>query len=340
NTGGGTPQIALTVGATARQASYISGSGTSALVFRYTVQAGDNDTDGIAVAASIDANGGTLRDGAGNDLNTTLNSVGATTGVLVDAVAPSVSSINRVTAAATNASTVDYTVTFNEDVTGVDTADFSRTATGTADGTVASVTPVNASTYTVTVNNITGDGTMRLDLNNAGTGIADSAGNAIVGGYTSGQTYTIDHTASNVISVAVPANGTYVTGQNLDFTINFSENITVDTGGGTAQMSITIGSTTRQATYTSGSGTGALVFRYTVQSGELDTDGIAVGTLATNGGTLRDGAGNDANLTLNSVGSTTAVLVGYATVTGTGATNDNWTTASNRDTNKVPPSAA
>jgi surface protein len=87
NTSGGVPQIALTIGTATRQASYASGSGSTALVFSYTVQAGDTDADGIAVAASITANGGTLKDAAGNDLALTLNSVGSTSAVLVDTVA-------------------------------------------------------------------------------------------------------------------------------------------------------------------------------------------------------------------------------------------------------------
>ncbi|WP_423274820.1 beta strand repeat-containing protein, partial [Arcobacter sp. YIC-464] len=200
NTSGGTPQIAITIGSTTRQATYVSGSGTTALVFRYTVQAGDLDSDGIAVG-SLSANSGTLKDAAGNDLTTTLNSIGSTTSVLVDAVAPTVS------------------------------------------------------------------------------------------------------------SVSVPTNGTYVSGDNLEFTVNVSENVTVNTSGGTPQIAITIGSTTRQATYVSGSGTTALVFRYTVQSGDLDSDGVAVGNLIANSGTLKDSAGNDLTTTLNSIGSTTAVLV-------------------------------
>jgi len=122
-----------------------------------------------------------------------------------------------------------------------------------------------------------------------------------------------DAAAPTVTSVTVPSNATYIAGQNLDFTINFSESVTV---GGTPQLSLTIGSTERQAVYQSGSGLGALLFRYTVQPGELDNDGIAVGTLAANGGTLRDAVGNNANLILNSVGSTTAVLVDAAAPSG------------------------
>uniref|UniRef100_UPI0040475DC4 beta strand repeat-containing protein n=1 Tax=Roseivirga sp. TaxID=1964215 RepID=UPI0040475DC4 len=48
---------------------------------------------------------------------------------------------------------------------------------------------------------------------------------------------------------------------------------------------------------------------FKVQAGELDADGIAVGVLSANSGTMKDATGNDAILTLNSVGATTAVLV-------------------------------
>ncbi|WP_172969643.1 DUF4347 domain-containing protein, partial [Rhodanobacter sp. T12-5] len=310
NTGGGTPRIAITLdtGGTV-YADYVSGSGTSALTFRYTVGSGTLDTNGITVGA-LSANGGTLRDAASDDAALTLNSVGSTAAVLVDGVAPSVTSINRVTSASTNATSVDYTVTFAENVTGVDASDFALTATGTAAGTIASVTQVNGSTYTVTVNSISGDGTMRLDLNASGTGIADAPGNAITAGYTSGQTYSFDHTAPAVTSVGVPANATYIAGDNLDFTVNFGEAVTVNTGGGTPRIAITLDTGgTVYADYVSGSGTSALTFRYTVASGNLDTNGIAVGALGGNGGTLKDAVGNDATLTLNSVGSTAAVLV-------------------------------
>jgi hypothetical protein len=59
---------------------------------------------------------------------------------------------------AASATTVSYTVTFSESVTGVDASDFTLTATGNASGTIASVTGSGA-TYTVTINTLGGDGT-------------------------------------------------------------------------------------------------------------------------------------------------------------------------------------
>lgn len=117
----------------------------------------------------------------------------------------------------------------------------------------------------------------------------------------------VDDVAALVTSVSVPANATYTLAENLDFTVNFDENITVS---GTPRLSLTVGGSTRYASYQSGSGSSSLSFRYTVQSGDNDSDGIALGsTIDLNSGTLQDAATNAANLTLNSVGSLASVLV-------------------------------
>ncbi len=61
----GTPRVTLDVGNQDRPASYSEGSSSARLVFSYTVAAGDEDTDGIAVKAnSLALNGGTIRAGA------------------------------------------------------------------------------------------------------------------------------------------------------------------------------------------------------------------------------------------------------------------------------------
>jgi hypothetical protein len=316
----GTPSIAVTLntGGTV-QANYSSGTGTATLTFRRTVVAGDADTDGVAVAGSIALNGGTIADAANNAAATAVT-FGATTGVLVDAVAPTVASIVPGNAGPSNATSVTFTVTFNEGVSGVDASDFTLTTTGTAAGTIASVAATSTSVYTVTVNTVGGDGTLRLDLNIAATGIADLATNAIVGGYSAGQTFTVDNTAPVISSVAVPANATYVAGQTLTFTVNFGENVTVNTAGGTPTLGLTIGTSSKSASFTGGSGTTALTFAYTITAGDLDTDGIAVGALALNGGTIADAASNNANLTLNNVGATGSVLVDAVAPTVASAT--------------------
>ncbi len=113
-----------------------------------------------------------------------------------------------------------------------------------------------------------------------------------------------------VESVGVPSHGTYVTGQSLSFTAAFSKNVTVS--GGIPYIPITFNNGgTVNANYIAGSGTSALEFRYTLVAGNSDYDGITVGSsiVLPPGCTLRDANPLDATLTLNSVGSTTAVLV-------------------------------
>ena len=57
----GDPYLLIHVGGTNRRASYHSGSGTTQFLFCYTLLAGDDDDDGIAVAAnSLTLNGGTI----------------------------------------------------------------------------------------------------------------------------------------------------------------------------------------------------------------------------------------------------------------------------------------
>ncbi len=139
-----------------------------------------------------------------------------------DTTPPTVSSINRVNAATSNATSVQYTVTFSESVTGVGTSDFSLT--GTATGAITGVTGSGA-TYTVSVNTFAGQGSLRLDLNNTGTGIQDAAGNAIATGFTSGQVYTIDRVAPTPSVIGLTDNALRV-GETATLSISFSEAVT------------------------------------------------------------------------------------------------------------------
>ncbi|MES2824367.1 MAG: Ig-like domain-containing protein, partial [Pseudomonadota bacterium] len=201
DTSGGTPRIAIVLetGGTI-YASYLSGSGTSALSFRATVSSGQLDINGISLGSSIDMNGGSIRDTVGNNALAPLTSV-VTTDILVDAVISTIASVN---------------------------------------------TPVG-----------------------------------------------VQYNAGDVLS----------------FTLNTSENVLVNTAGGTPGLGLDIGGVTAYASYVAGSGSNTLVFQYTVQAGDTDANGIGVTTLSHNGATLQDAAGNAMDLTLNSVGNTSGVIL-------------------------------
>jgi len=287
------PSIPVIIGSTTVEADYVSGSGTTGLLFTYTVQPGDMDMDGIAVGSAIALNLGTIKDGVGNDAVLALNNIGNTSGVFVNTNSPTV--VLSGTPVLNGPWTM--TVTFSEVVTGFALADITAT-----NATLSILNQTNSTTYTVLVT-AAANGTVTL---NVPANIADNiAGNGNAASNTI--SYSHDGTAPAITSVNVPANGTYNSGDVLTFTANFDENVTVT---GTPSLPLIIGSTNVQATYTGGSGTSALAFSYTVQNNESDLDGIALGAaLQLNGGTIKDAATNNAVLTINGAGNTSAVLV-------------------------------
>ncbi|ARK08850.1 cellulose binding domain-containing protein [Fibrella sp. ES10-3-2-2] len=149
----------------------------------------------------------------------------------VDAVAPTVSSIgrNNPTGASTNGTAVLFGVNFSEDVSGVAIGSFALITNGSVSGNIVGVQRVNNtsnSQYIVIVSDVSGNGTLRLDVKSSGSGISDGVGNPLSGGFTSGQTFTIDQTAPTVtISSPVGANGTATRLSPIPFSISVSESV-------------------------------------------------------------------------------------------------------------------
>ena len=132
-----------------------------------------------------------------------------------------------------------------------------------------------------------------------GATIRDTSGNNAVltgaNGYNPAGTLQIDTTAPKLSAIATsPGSGQVATGGTVTLTATFSEAVTV--AGGTPTLALNDGGT---ASYVSGSGSSALVFKYTVAAGQSTTDLklAANNAVALNGGTIRDGAGNNAVLT-------------------------------------------
>ncbi|RYE12915.1 MAG: hypothetical protein EOP51_30700, partial [Sphingobacteriales bacterium] len=117
NTTGGTPSIALTLNTSGVvKAEYVSGSGGTTLVFRYTVATGNADNNGIAIGSSIALNGGSITDAVGNNAMLNLNSVGDVTGVLIDANAAAISGVTGVNGTYRAGDEVLITVHFSKKV--------------------------------------------------------------------------------------------------------------------------------------------------------------------------------------------------------------------------------
>lgn len=112
-------------------------------------------------------------------------------------------------------------------------------------------------------------------------------------------TVTVDRTAPTVTSVSSPTpDGTYGIGQTVLVTVTFSEPVTV--AGGTPQLTLETGDSDAIIPYTAGTGTSTLTFSYTVAPGHQtpDLEYLGATALALAGATLRDAAGNDADLAL------------------------------------------
>ncbi|HPE15498.1 MAG TPA: IPT/TIG domain-containing protein [Oscillospiraceae bacterium] len=135
----GAPGILLETGTTDRAADYASGSGTAALVFSCTVQAGDTSGDlDYAGTDSLSLNGGTIQSG-GFDAGLTLpapgaaGSLGASKSIVIDTAAPAAPSTPDLTAA------FDTGASDTDDIT----SDTTPTFTGTAEAG-STVTPSSA----------------------------------------------------------------------------------------------------------------------------------------------------------------------------------------------------
>ena len=308
--------LGLDIGGAARSAVYDSKTANS-ITYIYIVQNGDNDADGIAVT-SLALNGGTIRDAAGNNANLALGGhVPSLAGVLVDGGPPSIAGNIAVPAADSYRAgeVLSFTITFDENVTvsgadstlGLDIGGVARNATYDSK-TANSITYV----YTVQAGDNDTDGIDIGSIALGGMTIRDAAGNdavlSLTGHLPSTAAVLVDTTAPAVSgNVAVPANATYVAGAQLDFTVTFDENVTVS--GSDSTLGLTVGSTARSAVFQSANGN-SITYRYIVQTGDLDANGIEVGAIALGSSAIRDAAGNDAVIELaGHVPPTGAILV-------------------------------
>jgi Bacterial Ig-like domain len=222
--------------------------------------------------------------------------------VAIDTTAPSITSASS-TSIAENQQ-LAFTVTTNEAATiaigGADAAQFelasnplgtSRVLRWAGNGTRDFETPADAG-----ANNV-------YDITLTPTDAAGNAGTAQNFAVT--VTNVVDETAPTISGALTFASGagadnTYIAGDNIDINVPWSETVLVT---GAPRLTIDVGGVNKTANYLSGHNSANLVFRYSVQSGDTDANGvsIAANSLALNGGTIRDATGNNATLTHGAV---------------------------------------
>jgi hypothetical protein len=243
-------------------------------------------------------------------------------GAVTVVIPPTVTALNRAQPELTAATNVSYTAIFDQDVTGVDAADFTLQSTGSIAGAgIVSVVPVSASTYTVTVNTGTGQGTLRLNLvdddtikNGAGAPLGSTGvGNGALGG----QSYTIDKTPPKVFSIARKGSNP-TAAATLTYTVIFDQDIT---GVDVADFALAV-----SATPPGGTITGASVTSVTpVNSKTFD---VVVNSGTGNGDLALNLVDND------SIANTLGVVLG-----GAGAANGDFAGQA-YTINKTPPSVS
>src|ERR1700722_19699722 len=278
-------------------ATYVSGSGSKALTFKYTVATGQNIASLAALWVNL-ASGATIKDGAGTGANLSLTGL-TQIGPQIDTKAPKVTSVFAPPAKGDlNAGdTATLTLNFSEPVT---LAGVGPTLTlndrGTATYVSGSGSKALTFKYTVAAGqNIASLAALWVNLASGAT-IKDGAGTEANQSLT-GLTQTgpqIDTIAPAVTSVvASPAKGTQLPGDSVTLTLNFSESVTL--AGVKPTLTLNDRGT---ATYVSGSGSKALTFKYTVAAGQNIASLAALWVNLASGATIKDGAGTEANQSL------------------------------------------
>ena len=300
----GSPRLELTIGSDKRYAAYYNPPGSddrpeTTLVFLYTVQAGDVDTDGIYIAANaLSLNGGSI---STNGTNAKLDhdAVAANANRKVDGrtmLAPAVISLtfdtrprNRHTYGLGELIGVD--VKFSKEVMvtgspqlGLTIGNRTRQAVydeGNSDGRTlffrydAQVSDRDTDGISIAANAIDlNGGTIMAKADGATAAVlthralADDANRKV-----DGRTVLVPEVTSISFNNAPLSGDTYGLGEKIDVAVAFNASVTVT---GSTQLGLLIGAETKQAVYYAGSGSRKLLFRYTVQAGDRDTDGISV----------------------------------------------------------------
>jgi hypothetical protein len=120
----------------------------------------------------------------------------------------------------------------------------------------------------------------------------------------------LDAKPPRVQSVSLPAAGTYGTGSELTFKLNFNEPVRVLGDRAHVVLPVEVNYAMRSAAYVAGSGTKSLTFRMTVTANDVDTDGISLGRVNETSvrdfdfaaDQIKDRAGNSASVAISRSG--------------------------------------
>ena len=289
----GTPRLTVNVGGQNRRADYLSVTG-AAVKFEYRVARGDSDRDGVSIDAdSLSGGGGTIRDGAQNDATLTHAGVAADSRHKVDGIPPALATTDG---AVVNGTTL--TLAYSEPLNSSSRPAASAfTVTGGNEARTVTRVQVSGSEVLLTLNPAVTDGEsgLRLSYQPGENPIEDTVGNAADGLNNQPVTNnTGDTTGPTVETVRITSNAgsdaTYAAGETIEVTVTFSATVVVT---GTPRLTLNLGGRSRTANYQDVTGA-AVRFEYQVVSGDTAPYGVSIDANRLSGGTIRDGARNDA----------------------------------------------
>ena len=324
----GSPKLRLELALDNKQATYSSTDGDK-VIFTYTVESGDRAPSGVSFRYNaLFLSGGTIKDDAGNDATLTLPVGAALSGHKVDGVAPTVSLVDLISVTPHDLTyrpgdRIQVAINFSKPVTVTGTPQLTLNIGGTSRDAGYGSTDASVVTfaYDVVSEDSDTDG-VSIDANslalNDGT-IKDRVGNSANLSHVavaddpdhlvSGSPRDTDAPVVQSISITSDPgdDATYGAGDEIEVTVTFSEDVTVT---GTPQIELDIGGSAKTASYDSTDGDD-VTFTYTVAIGDSDDDGIAIeaNKLSLNGGTIKDGGLNSADLRHGAVPANTQHLV-------------------------------
>ncbi|MES2374439.1 MAG: T9SS type A sorting domain-containing protein [Bacteroidota bacterium] len=317
---GGNPSLSLTVGTGTRTAQYLAGSSSDSLLFRYIISSGSFDNDGIKTAGTITLNNAVIKDSAGNTATVSFNNTLATKDILIDAVIPVINSITVPASSVYKTGNIlDFIVGYTKKIFLSNNTCLPSLVIGIGNA-LRNATFVNGSgsntllfRYSIQPGDVDTDGIQLLSIQDSVFTIRDSVGNrASMVLNNTGTMAAIQVNPPTILfdKMIIPPNDTYRMGDTLEFFVVYNEPVLVTTNNGVPSLKLTIGSVTKQAMYTMGSGTSTICFAYTIEAGDEDTDGVRINTSITlNNSTIKDASGNNAPLVINNAASSNGIWI-------------------------------
>ena len=282
------PRLVLDVGGAAKHAVYTgNGASSTTHTFSYEIKTGESDGDGIQVT-SLDLQGGTVKDIADNGLNTLAGALNVV-GVVVNGLRPTVTGLSNDETPRINKAWSWGCTTF--------------ASVGCEYRALTNTSPTHI--FAVGGSNLDWRGgytTLRLaDIRLHGTYYLHVQAREISG---SSRRESLVKSVSTVLDNTVPSlvsiewiNGSYKSGDTVELTATFDEDVVVSTNGGSNRPRISFfwGSAVRYFDYAGADGASSdtVIFSYTVPQ-VSSSDVLILATFDINGGGIKDAFAREA----------------------------------------------